>query len=295
MGTNKTKEEKTAFTLPNRKIKVQFINRKRGMASGSWVTPDHAIAGGMLSTSTKKIPAPLMKNGTIANVLTKQEKEYLEGEDGLNTNLSVYSNKEFWETRSVTLRKGDNILDLSDPIDYIDYKILLANKDLISPNLKDKDKKLTYWFAIVEENEEFEITKSSFNYKKKAFKLYSTIEDSKDILRGVIKLIDRKPISSSTKLDWLQNRIEQIIDTTPQKFTSLLEDSNYETKILLSHAEDAGVVITHNRKYMTADGIELCEEDEIASFDNAVVYLSKPTNQELVDIIKIKTEKSLKG
>lgn len=285
------KEEKNTFTLPNKKVKVNFIDRKRGMASGKWVTPDHAISGGMLRNATKKIPVPMQKNGTLSNVLTKEEKEFLEGPEGLNMNLSVYSNKEFWQNRFVTLRKGENILDLSDPIDYVDYKILLGNPDLIAPNLESKDNKLTYWFVVVEEGEESKIEKEKFNYKKEAFKLYSQIENSADILRGILKLINKKPISASTELWWLQKEVEKIVDNEPQKFVSLLKDDFYETKILISHAEDAGVIIVQNRRYMTSDGIELCEQDEIASFDNAVKYLSKPENQELIDIIKAKVNK----
>lgn len=284
--------EKSTFSLPNKKVTIKFINRKRGMASGSWVTADHAISGGMLTTATKKIPAPLQKNGSIANVLTTEEKELLEGPEGLNMNLSVYSNKEFWQNRYVILRKGDNILDLSDPIDYIDYKILLGNPSLVAPSWEAKDGKLTYWFAIVEEGEESKLTRKAFNYKKEAFKLYSTIEDSADTLKGIVKLINKKPISDSTKIEWLQGEVEKIIENTPEKFVSLLKDSNYETKILLSHAVDKGVVIVQNHRYMTSDGIELAEEGELASFDNAIRYLSKPTNNELVDILKVKIKKT---
>lgn len=281
----------TKFSLPNRKVTVKFINRKRGMATGSWVGEDHAISGGMLTTAVKKIYTPLKRTGGIANVLTKEEKDYLEQDDVLGLNLSVYANKDFWEQRYVELRKGDTILDLSDPMEYINYKILLHNKDYICPNLEDVNKKLTYWFVLVDEGEENKLNRKSFNYKKKAFKLYSKIEDDKHILRGIIKFIDRKAISEGTSIDWLQSRIEQIIDKTPEKFVSFLEDSNYETKILLSNAEDAGIVVQQNKRYMTSDGIELCYEGELASYDNAVRYLSDPLNQELVDVIKSKLNK----
>lgn len=279
------------FTLPNKKIAVKFINRKRGMAAGSWVTPDHAISGGMLNTSKKKFYAPIQKNGGIANVLTSDEKAYLEQHDVLGMNLSVYANKQFWEETGVELPKGDTILDLSDPLDYIFYKILLHNKNYIAPNLKSQHNKATYWYVLVEEGEENAIEKQSFNYKKLAFKLYSKVEDNADILRGIIKFIDRKPISPETKLEWLQSRIEQIIDNSPEKFVSFLEDTNYETKILLSNAEDAGVIVQQNRRYMTSDGIELCYEGEVASYDNAIKYLVDPLNQELVDVIKSKLSK----
>lgn len=278
------------FTLPNKQVNVRYIKRKKGMAAGSWVTEDHAISGGMLNKAFKGFPAPLLKNGSIANVLTDAEKEFLE--DLMNVNLSVYKNKEFWETRQVRLLKGDNRLDLSNPIDYIDYKILLANKDKIAPSLKEKDNKLTYMFVIIDENEEADLTKEAFNYKKEAFKLYSKVEDNKQILRGIVKIINKKPLSENTTMKWLNQQVENIIDSQPEKFVSLLQDSLYETKILLSDAEDAGVVVTQNRRYMTSDGIELCYEGELASYDNTIKYLSDPLNQELVDIIKAKILKS---
>lgn len=288
MEETKSKE----FTLPNKVVKVKFISRKRGMANGSWVTKDHAIAGGMLNKSTKKIPVPMLKNGSLANVLTDAEKTFLEGTKGVNHDLSVYSNRKFWNDRFVRLEKGVNILDLSNPIDYIDYKILLANKDYIAPNWEARNNKLTYWFAIVEDGEEQIISKKRFNYKKQAFRLYSELEDNTDILRGIIKTILKKPLAKTTKLDFLQQQVEKIVDETPEKFVSLLEDSKYETKLLISAAEDAGVIIIQNKRYMTADGIELAMEGEVASYTNAVNYLSDPLNQELVDIIKVKIDKN---
>ena len=103
----------TKFTLPNEVLVVKYIKRKKGMAAGDHVTSDHVISGGMLDGSIKKFQAPLLKNGSIANVLTAEEKTYLEAETGLE--LSVY--KDFWLEYFVTLFKQDNRLDLSNPMD----------------------------------------------------------------------------------------------------------------------------------------------------------------------------------
>ena len=119
----KIKEKENTFTLPNKKVHVKFINRKRGMAAGSWVTKDHAISGGMLERSMKKIYTPILKSGAIKNVLTSEEKNYLEQDDVLGIKLSVYANKKFWEEKYVKLMKSGTTLDLSDPLDYIYYKI----------------------------------------------------------------------------------------------------------------------------------------------------------------------------
>ena len=75
------------FTLPNKTVKVKYIKRKKGMASN--VSEDHVISGGMLSGSVKRYCTPLMRNGSLANVLNSSEKEELEKLTGLN--LSIYS------------------------------------------------------------------------------------------------------------------------------------------------------------------------------------------------------------
>ena len=57
--------------------------------------------------------------------------------------MSMYKKENnFWSDaypngiNSVTLHKQDNYFDLSNPVDYIKYKILLANKNLIAPSLQ---------------------------------------------------------------------------------------------------------------------------------------------------------------
>lgn len=292
MGTE-TVLENTSFTLPNKKIIVRYIKKRKGMAAD--VKDDHVIAGGMLNGAFKRYPVPKQRNRALANVLTAEEKEYLESDKGLGKNLSVYTSRDFWVNRYVNLFKGDNILDLSDPIDYIDYKILLGNKDWIAPSLAQQNNKATYAFVIIDEDEEREIEKAVFNYKKEAFKLYSRIEDNKEILRGVLKIINKKPISENSTIEWLRQEVEKLVDNNSKMFVEFMKDSNYEYKILLSNAEDAGVIINHNQKYATTDGIELAEPGELSSFANAITYLADPKNSELVDIIKIKIEKSKKS
>jgi hypothetical protein len=277
------------FKLPNKTIKVKFIRRKTGMAQN--VDDSHVIAGGMLNGSFKKIFVPLTKQNQLANVLTKEEKDFLEGSDGLNLDLSVYSNKEFWLNRYVRLRKGDNYLDLSDPIDYISAAILKANKNLIAPNWKARNERLEYIYAIVEDGEESQIKRNDFSFKKKAIKQYMKIETNSEILRSVIKLIDGKVIAKTASLDFLQEMVELVIDTKPEAFVNLMEDADFETKILISTSEDLGIIVKQGNKYATSDGLELCRKGELPTFTNAVAYLTDPLNKEVVDIIESKINK----
>lgn len=276
------------FTLPNESVTVKFIGRRKGMAAN--VDANHVISGGMLNKAVKKFSAPLQRNKSIKNVLTEDEKAYLEKATGVN--LSVYG--DFWKEYMVSLYKDDNFLDLSNPMDYISYKILLHLKDDIAPTWAERNNKQTYQFAIARENDEIQESKTKHNSMKEAFKLYGKMEDDKETLLGVLKLLTNRPISKDSKLDWLQNEIGKIIDSTPYSFVSVVTDSKFYTKMLLNSAVDFGVVVRSGNKYTTIDGLDLCNPGELSTFDNAVIYLDNPKNQEVRNIIEAKIEKAKK-
>ena len=273
--------EKT-FTLPEKKVTVKYIKRKKGMASN--VSEDHVISGGMLSGSVKRYCTPLMRNGSLANVLNSSEKEELEKLTGLN--LSIYS--DFWKEHSISLFKEDNLLDLSNPLDYISYKILLTYKNDICPKWSERNLKQTYEFVIVSGDEEINEKKVGFDAKKEAFKLYGKIEDDKDKLLGVLKLLTNKPISTDSTLNWLQTKVEEFIDSKPSLFVDLMKDSKFETKLLIQSAEEKGYVKKSGNKYSTVDGLDLCESGQIPTFENAIAYLDNPKHQDVRGIIEAK-------
>lgn len=277
-----TIEKDYGFSLPEKTIVVKYIKRKSGMASN--VGEDHVISGGMLSGSVHKYCTPQLRNGSLANVLTKEEKNVIEDLTGLK--LSIY--EEFWLTHSVSLFKEDNRLDLSNPLDYISYKILLSYKDDVAPTWADRLKKQTYKFVITSADEELTEKKSGFDSKKEAFKLYGKIEDDKEKLIGILKLLTNKPISKDSSLKWIQTKVEEIIDNKPSSFVDLVKDSKLETKLLLSEAEDKKVVIKTGNKYSTIDGLDLCENGQSPSFENAIAYLDNPKHQEIRNLIEAK-------
>lgn len=51
--------------------------------------------------------------------------------------LSIYKKEDnYWDNYQVRLGKGETPLNLSNPNDYINYKVLLANRDFIAPSLE---------------------------------------------------------------------------------------------------------------------------------------------------------------
>lgn len=271
------------FKLPSKKVTVKYIKRRRGMASD--VDENHVISGNMLKGSTRRYTAPMLNNGAIANVLTKEEKVYLEDIMG-DVNLSIYG--DYWLNRYVTLYKEDNIFDLSHPSDYISYKILLHLTDQIAPSWKKRNDKASYEFVIAEEGAEFKENKKKYDIKKEAFKMYGKIEDDKELLIGVLKLLTNKPISRGSKLDWIQGQVEEFIDNNAASFVNVVKDGSFNTKLLINKGVELGVINKESNKYITADGLSLCEADELATFSNAIKYLEAAKNDEVRTLIEAK-------
>lgn len=282
-------ETKSKFKLPNEKVTVRFIPRKKGMAAN--VSEDHVISGGMLNGSIRKFPAPVQRNGKISNVLTNEEKEYLEDVMG-GVDLSVYG--DFFETFYVPLYKSDagNTFDLSDPTDYLMVKVLEANKDKIAPNWKSRFDKLTYQFAITRDEELVNEDKGKLDAKKVAWKLYGKIEDDKDKLIGVLKLLSNKPIAKTSKLDWIKVEVEKYVDNKAKEFINVVNDSSFDTKRLINEAIDCGYIVKESNKLVTKDGLELADQGKVATFENAVLYLDKDVNQDVRAIIEAKVEEA---
>jgi len=276
---------KSAFTLPHEKVIVKFIPRKRGMAAN--VGKNHVISGGLLNKAVIKYQAPIQRNGKIANVLTAEEKEYLERVTGLK--LSVYN--DFFYDFFVTLRKDDssNHFDLSDPMDYISYKILMATEE-VAPDWESRNLDQVYKFAITREGEVKEEKKKGLDDKMEAFKMYGKIEDDHEKLLSVLRLVSNRAIAKSTKLKWLQAEVQTIVDEQPSKFLSVIKDSNFEIKSMLNKAIDAKVVIKEGNQYVTVDGLQLCKNGEIATFDTAVRFLAEDKNQEVYHLIQARLE-----
>ena len=277
---------KTTFELPNKKIRVKYIKRNIGMAAGDHIGPDHVISGGLLDKAVKKYQVPRLRSGVLKNILTNEEKEYFE-KVFKGIDLSIYG--EFWKDFYVTLFKQGKELNLSDPNDYLSWKVLLSLSDeVIAPSWDRRYERQSYEFALVNEGDEDKELKKKFDAKKEAFKLYGKIEDDREVLLGVLKLIYNKPVSSDSKLEWIQTKIEEFIDTKATNFIDIVKDKSFYTKLLLNKAVDLGVVNRLGNKYETADGLEICENGEVPTFDNAVNYLDNPKNQEIRSLIEAK-------
>jgi len=274
--------------LRNERVVVRHINKNRmGITN-----PKHIMYGGMLENAVKVYTVPKLKSGSFANVLTKDEKDFLEDVMGLEHNaLSVYKRENnFWSDANdegisrVFLKKSDNILDLSKPTDYIKYKILLANKDYICPSLQDLREHpiASYEYVIVTKNADVTEDKHKMTNIMNAYRLFGVIENDDDKLRTIVELLTGRPVAVNTKSDFLKVQINKFIQESTSDFLKVVEDKYLDAKILIKKAVEAGVVSKRgNYYYYRIDNSPLCESNQEPTLDIAAKFIMTPKHQEL--------------
>lgn len=293
----KSEESELINCLSNERIVVRYIP-KNGMWGNN---PKHVLAGGMAEGAVRVFTVPKLSSGIFVNILTSAEKDYLEYIMQLEPNeLSIYKKQDnFWDDSNengistVRLTKTDNYLDLSDPEDYIRYKILLANKDFIAPSLETLQDypKATYQFVIIKEKEETKIAKRKMSATMECYKEFGKIEEDKETLRVIIETIEGKPTAPNSKLEFLQTKANDLIQLDSKLFLKVIKDNLLSTKVLIKKAIEAGIIsLRGNFLYLRKDNTPLCEHGEEPTLNIAAKYLSSPKRQD----IKFAIEANLK-
>ena len=98
--------------LRNERIIVRYIPRQSRMVTN----PKHILYGGMAENAKRTFVVPRLTSGRYVNVLTDEEKDFLEDIMGLEVNsMSIYNKvNNFWDDSNdtgiskVTLLKQDN-------------------------------------------------------------------------------------------------------------------------------------------------------------------------------------------
>ena len=279
----------TINPLRNERVIVRFVPKENDIITDR----KHVAFGGMMDNAVRGFTVPMLSNGTYRNVLTDNEKSYLEDLLGLEVNgLSVYNKKDnYWDNYLIRLTKQDTILDLSNPEDYIKYKVLLANKDSVAPSMKElkEGRKATYEYVIMEPNEEFMDSRNRVNNTMKCYEEFGAIKDNFDILRCIIETIDGRPVAANTKIEFLQAKATDLITVNPKLFLSTITDPLLNTKVLIKKAVEAGIISKRGEYYyFREDGSPMCGPNEDPTFTIAAKYLSLPQNQELKFSIEAK-------
>lgn len=291
--------------LRNETVIVRKLPKRTNLVQDS----NHIMGDGMHENAFKMYCVPkLQKTNNFVNVLTNDEKDYLEYIMGLEHNaLSIYKQpkeENYWSNAnpnglsSVTLHKRDNIFDLSKPTDYISVKILLANKDKICPSMEEWEArpKETYEYVIIREGQESKLSKSNTDATIEAIMKLGKIASDKDTLKLTVETMMGKKYSQSTTAEWLQTQALDMIKSSAKNaklFLNIVNDDSLDNKVLIRKAINAGIVADRGGYLYIKDGnMPMCGDGEEPTINIAAKWLGRPKNQEMLFSLQAKVKES---
>ena len=280
--------------LRNERVYVRFVPHESGFVGGN---KGHVLYGGKADGSTDTFVVPVLRStGKYKNILTNAEKDYLEKMLGLDSNaLSVYRTEDnYWDDYKVTVTKEGIRLDLSNPDDFIKYKVLLANTELIAPSVQERlDRpKATYMYEIVREAEETSIENAKMNATMQSYKEFGKIDSDFDTMRVLVELLDSRPYSPNEKPEFFRARINTLIQKDAKTFLNAVTDPLLHTKVILRRATELGKIAKRgDYYYLSSDGSPLCETGENPTLSVAARFINSPAHQDIKFLLESEVDK----
>lgn len=282
-------------TLTNKKIKVKPILRenpfyKKGHDGDFMFTGTHQNICAMKSAQSGQIVDPLkgMKEDDIkiiADKLTKKVEDFsIYREDKNYWKGWGTSTGEYLKGFEVYLDKEVKTLDLSDPIDFLSYRVLITNTDKVAPSWNERYNKGSYKWAIVDEEDEVIEKVKASDKRKKAYMEFGKISESETKLTNFLRIYGVNVPTNSTK-DWKKAEVDKIIDNDIESFLTIIEDTDYENKLFILDAMNAKAITKiKNDEYALLSG------KSIGSMKEAVKYFKDPKNNPELLLIKARLE-----
>lgn len=290
--TDEAMSEVKTNPLRNETVYIRFVPKDDGLPKG------HILSGGKADGAVTKLCVPVLRStGSYKNILTNDEKDFLEEALGLDYNaLSVYKKENnYWDNYRVTLTKEGVRLNMSDPEDYIKYKVLLANSDIVASSVQERmDRpKATYQFEIVRDAEETSMENAKMNATMASYKEFGKIENDTDTMRVLVELVDGRPYAANTKADFLRARINTLIQANPKTFFTAITDPMLHTKVVIRRSQELGKITKRgDYYYLASDGSPLCDAGENPTLSIAARYLNLPAHQDIKFILESEVEKN---
>lgn len=291
-----TEQDVMVNPLKNEKIYIRFVPHTMG---GNADKKDHVLYGGLADGAKITLCVPVLRStGRFKNVLTNDEKEYIEHLLMLDDNaLSVYKpQNNYWENFKVELTKEGLHLDLSNPEDYLKYAVIRANDDIVCQSVEElQDKpKATYRFVVVRETEETKLENARMDATMMSYKEFGKIENDVDRMRVLCELLDSRPYAANSQAEFLRSRINQLIQNDPKRFLMQIKDPLLGTKVLLRRGVEMNKLSKRGDFYYTKDGQPLCENGEEPTLSIAARYLNLPAHQDIKFLLESELDQSNK-
>lgn len=261
--------------LQNKKVKVVPIKRHF-----PFLPPDHD--GAFMFTGTKftvTLPIDSRKN-MLVPILTREEQDAFEKhmykKEG---DLSTYNKTNpFWASFKIELEKEGMVLDLSDPIDNLRYRILSVHPR-IAPSWSERNENMAYKFALVEDDYEMSENVKRTDKLKKAYKHLGKIEDSLEQMKAFLKVYGRNNIPHTADINFLIAELGKIIESDVDGYLMVANDPSFDMKSFIADAISCKAIEKDGKaalKFKGGDRFADTQADAIAFFKdpaNADIYL----------------------
>lgn len=268
--------------LPNVKVKVKPIFRKDGLADIG-----HE-ANFLFGSANWKVTLPLSRSGKnmLVNPFnSEEEKEFLENKLGVP--LNPYGKDSYFRDYTITLDKSVKTLDLSDPVQYLNFLILSANKSTIRPLNSDYGSREQKYKMVTEDFETAKTAKKANNMFE-AYARYGEMRNSKIKLRNFLRAFGKRV--TNQPLEWMQAEVQKIINDDIDGFLKIVDNPKYEKIVFIEDAWHCGAIVKKDGKYTTVDGDQLAFDGKVNNLEGAIEYLFADENQQLYLIIKDRIE-----
>jgi hypothetical protein len=144
--------------------------------------------------------------------------------------------------------------------------------------------KATYEFMIVDESKVTTKKLEEASVKADAYIKFAEITNSRKATVGFIKSLGRTIPATATD-EWLKNEVLNVVDTNPKYFLEIVNHPQYQERIFVQEATEAGAIIRKGEKRYTLDN-----GSELGDLTDVINYLMNPDNQEVKMRIKAKIE-----
>lgn len=301
-----TKEKKREFVLPKKTVTLRPLSEK----TPGMVKDRNHVASYLLPNCDRVYCTPRIKGSLELDFpLTEEELKFFEDRDksgltfekgDLNPHSKKWSKKgknsggfSWWEVSPDSkIKVADQPIkfNLSKPMDYIRYKILIKNTDYIAADKDDLRLKPSYLYVFEEENDSARADASIVDRKIQAYAKLAEFSTDLDRMVDLCTVLGLKVTKTSEK-SFLIKALGQQIEDNVQKFLDSVIDEYYDEKILIGKLIKSRLINRRGSSYFLTNGDPMCERGEVPNLENACIFLKADENQEIRLALEAKLKK----
>lgn len=246
--------------------------------------------------NSKKVLASIYSGqGPLRGVDEEEEKTLLSEYLGVSQDDRDFSKiaRNFWADLRVEIPSDGKVLNVTvhndKPVniyDYLVYKWAVRHK-YVGKDREDMLSSPHKMFYVYDPDVELRHQNQKVKLKRKAYEQFIKMSEDNNKLDLVITVItDSNP--DDMNLEQKQNYVDQLIESDPGKFVSVITDKNLELKALISELVSLNIINKMSNQYWWID--EKIGDD----IEEAVLYFKDKKNSETINRLKAKLQEANK-